>query len=47
MSFRNPDNAQFADDNAYLFEVGGNIGKTSACVHIESIWNTAKSDLKP
>ncbi|XP_046362909.1 rho GTPase-activating protein 18-like [Haliotis rufescens] len=27
MSFRNPDNAQFADDNAYLFEVGGNIGE--------------------
>ncbi|XP_067666993.1 rho GTPase-activating protein 18-like [Haliotis asinina] len=26
-SFRNPDNALFADDNAYLFEVGGNIGE--------------------
>ncbi|XP_041361812.1 rho GTPase-activating protein 18-like isoform X2 [Gigantopelta aegis] len=26
-SFRNPDNGQFADDNAYLFEVGGNIGE--------------------
>ncbi|KAK6167614.1 hypothetical protein SNE40_021597 [Patella caerulea] len=25
--FRNPDNAQFAEDNAYLFEVGGNIGE--------------------
>ena len=24
--FNNPNNAQFADDKAYLFEIGGNIG---------------------
>ncbi|ESP02660.1 hypothetical protein LOTGIDRAFT_138035, partial [Lottia gigantea] len=41
-TFRNPDNAQFAEDNAYLYEVGGNIGER--CIepraHMLSIYRT-------
>ena len=38
-SFRNPDNGHFADDNAYLFEVGGNIGEFFIFLNIATIFH--------